>query len=291
MPPMIGTMISTLFYNGQIKNGSGTDKKMPIYFDTTMSLIDMSEVRAYRENENGSPTNDFEAAYVLFLVQEIRKKNLSVRIAVITPYKGQKRKIINLLKEEIKDVSLNQVAVDTVDSFQGDEAEIVIYCTTRSMRRTNFFSDYRRLNVAFSRAKNELIILASAQYLDRSDPTEPVHKVLEYLRDKKCIRRPTRIPMKSKKSNALQTVQLELIVADEFCSHETIDREIDYYQEKGQFSCIPTAIFSNGKYIIVEGSFVYYASYSIGLEELTVKLKPYHSYKQARNSETLMKIK
>lgn len=291
MPPMIGTMISTLFYNGQIKNGSGTDKKMPIYFDTTMSLIDMSEVRAYRENENGSPTNDFEAAYVLFLVQEIRKKNLSVRIAVITPYKGQKRKIINLLKEEIKDVSLNQVAVDTVDSFQGDEAEIVIYCTTRSMRRTNFFSDYRRLNVAFSRAKNELIILASAQYLDRYDPTEPVHKVLEYLRDKKCIRRPTRIPMKSKKSNALQTVQLELIVADEFCSHETIDREIDYYQEKGQFSCIPTAIFSNGKYIIVEGSFVYYASYSIGLEELTVKLKPYHSYKQARNSETLMKIK
>lgn len=163
MPTMIGTMISSLFYNGQIKNGSGTEKKMPLYFDTSISLIDMSEISAYREDENGSPTNDFEARYVLFLVQEIRKKNPNIRIAVIMPYKGQKRRVINLFAEEMRDYVTNQIAIDTVDSFQGDEAEIVIYCTTRARRKTRFFSDYRRLNVAFSRAKNELIILASAK--------------------------------------------------------------------------------------------------------------------------------
>lgn len=273
MPTMIGTMISSLFYNGQIKNGSGTEKKMPLYFDTSISLIDMSEISAYREDENGSPTNDFEARYVLFLVQEIRKKNPNIRIAVIMPYKGQKRRVINLFAEEMRDYVTNQIAIDTVDSFQGDEAEIVIYCTTRARRKTRFFSDYRRLNVAFSRAKNELIILASAKYLEQYAPDEPIHRVLEYLRNKKCIRKPVKIRLKMKKDSALHTVPIESIFAKEICSQESIENEITYYQDKGKFSYIPTATMSDGKYLILEGSSIYYASYSMGLDNLTVKVR------------------
>lgn len=47
---------------------------MPLYFDTSISLIDMSEISAYREDENGSPTNDFEARYVLFLFKKSEKE-------------------------------------------------------------------------------------------------------------------------------------------------------------------------------------------------------------------------
>ncbi len=190
MPPMIGTMISELFYDGKIENGRGTEKKHPLYFDTSISLIDMSKVHEYSEKEEGSPTNEYEAQYVVYLIQSIRSICPKARIAVVTPYKGQKRVICSKLPQKMD----NNVVVDTVDSFQGDEAEVVIYCTTRANKKTPFFSDYRRLNVAFSRAKNELIIIASAKYLDRYDEKEPVHKVLDYLRGQKnCIREPVQL--------------------------------------------------------------------------------------------------
>ena len=59
--------------------------------------------------------------------------------------------------------------IDTIDSFQGSEAEVVIFCTTRSRKRTQFFMDKRRLNVALSRAKRELIILGRLGYFKRYD--------------------------------------------------------------------------------------------------------------------------
>ena len=289
MPSMIGTMVSSLFYNGQIKNGVGTDNKMPFYFDTSISLIDMSEVEAYREDETSSPTNDYEARYVLYLVGEIRKKDPNIKIAIITPYKGQKRKVINLLTEKMRSYATDQIAVDTVDSFQGDEAEIVIYCTTRAMRRTRFFSDYRRLNVAFSRAKNELIILASAKYLDQYASKEPIHKVLEYLRNKNCLRKPASIRMLSRKKSDLHTVSIELVSAEEICSQADVELEIAHYRDKDRFSCIPIATMSDGKYLIVKNYQVYYAAISLGVEDLTVKVKSVNQINGLVSNEMLFK--
>ncbi len=187
MPPLIGTMISELFYKGKIQNGKGTEQKLPHFFDTSISLLDMTENPRYHEvNNQNSPTNPEEANYLVKLLQRIRKKCPDDRIAVITPYKGQKRQIIETLKRS--GISLEHLPIDTVDAFQGDEAEIVIFCTTRAKRKTDFFSDFRRLNVAFSRAKNELIVIASAAYLKKYDADKPIRKALEYMREHQCIR-------------------------------------------------------------------------------------------------------
>ena len=89
------------------------------------------------------------------------------KIAVITPYKGQVRLIKHIAKLEGFDLGGNNIVVNTVDAFQGDEAEIVFFCTTRRKKLTDFFTDYRRINVAFSRTKRQLFIIGSLKYFDR----------------------------------------------------------------------------------------------------------------------------
>jgi len=55
--------------------------------------------------------------------------------------------------------------VNTVDQFQGSERDVVIVSLVRTEARLSgeFVRDFRRINVAFSRARRLLIILASEQ--------------------------------------------------------------------------------------------------------------------------------
>ena len=58
--------------------------------------------------------------------------------------------------------------VDTVERFQGDEREAMLFCATESerghlLRAGGFLYDPRRLNVALSRAKRKMILIASRQ--------------------------------------------------------------------------------------------------------------------------------
>ena len=59
------------------------------------------------------------------------------------------------------------VAVDTVDAFQGSEADIVCYSTVRTEGNLNFILDRKRLNVACSRAKLHLLFFGHRDFLGR----------------------------------------------------------------------------------------------------------------------------
>ena len=61
--------------------------------------------------------------------------------------------------------------VNTIDSYQGSEKEAVIFSCVRSNDYGNigFCSEYRRINVALTRAKFGQIIVGNAQTL-REDP-------------------------------------------------------------------------------------------------------------------------
>lgn len=58
----------------------------------------------------------------------------------------------------------HKVAVHTVDSFQGSEAAVVICSFVRSnpQSRVGFLSDYKRLNVALTRAKFYMLLYAGS---------------------------------------------------------------------------------------------------------------------------------
>ena len=74
-------------------------------------------------------------------------------VAVITGYMPRRNK----LREAIDVLKLEhlEVEVDTVDAFQGREADLVLYSMVRnnSERNLGFLRDERRMNVALSRAR------------------------------------------------------------------------------------------------------------------------------------------
>ena len=61
--------------------------------------------------------------------------------------------------------------VSTIDSFQGQEKEIVILSLVRSNdeSKIGFLSDYRRMNVALTRAKEQLFVIGDSSTIG-NDP-------------------------------------------------------------------------------------------------------------------------
>ena len=102
--------------------------------------------------------NDIEATYVVNMIRIIREQNADKSIGVITPYTAQKSLIIKKLSN--KHLQHELIDVNTVDGFQGDERDIIIVSFTRTHVST-FLKEFRRLNVAITRPKLCLIVLAS----------------------------------------------------------------------------------------------------------------------------------
>jgi ATP-dependent RNA/DNA helicase IGHMBP2 len=74
----------------------------------------------------------------------------------ISPYAGQVAAAKELLNQQIK--------VSTIDSFQGQEAENIILSLVRSNEDNDigFLKDYRRMNVAITRAKEKLFVIGDS---------------------------------------------------------------------------------------------------------------------------------
>lgn len=74
-------------------------------------------------------------------------------IAALSPYAKQ----ISMLKEALP----SSVTCATIDSFQGRESDVVVFCTVRcnASRDIGFVEDHRRLNVMWTRARLGLIII------------------------------------------------------------------------------------------------------------------------------------
>ena len=88
-------------------------------------------------------------------------------IALIAPYKHQ----VEILKEETSlDPVLKHIgslAVNTIDSFQGQERDAVFISMTRSNADSTigFLSEVRRMNVAMTRARKKLVIVGDSATL------------------------------------------------------------------------------------------------------------------------------
>ena len=181
MPEVIANLVN-MFYDGELRTGNNCGRKVPLFCDSHLIFIDMKNEPDYKEVDKTedqrsiSPYNEKEVEAVINIVKKIRKY-YDGRIVAITPYKKQRRKLI----DGINTAGCSDVWVNTIDAFQGDEEDIVIYCTTRAIKPTRYFSDVARLNVAFSRSRNTLIFLGSSAYLNSYPNDHILRKVSDYL--------------------------------------------------------------------------------------------------------------
>ena len=149
------------------KTGAAPLDDVPIVFVNILS-------KERRRKGSTSRENPEEARLTSEIVANLLKLGVPPEdIAIITPYEDQRNILRNLIK--VKGLEIN-----TVDGFQGREKEIVVLSLVRGNPHGNigFLRDYRRLNVAITRAKRKLIIIGNAETLS----ADPVYKnLIEYI--------------------------------------------------------------------------------------------------------------
>jgi uncharacterized protein len=107
---------------------------------------------------------------VFYVNTKQEKHRLTGRnIKVISPYNAQ----VNALCEAFDAAGLGDVEVGTVDKFQGQEAELIIFSMATSHpeeapRGMEFLYSLNRLNVAVSRARTVFILVATEALLQPS---------------------------------------------------------------------------------------------------------------------------
>ena len=144
MHPDIVKFSNQKYYNGKLK----TDYKE--LKGNKMKPFEIVKTTNNEERIGTSYQNKGEAKKVVELYQQLKKEFNDV--IVISPYQAQ----CSLLKDLNKDIEIH-----TVDSFQGREADVVILTTVRTSNM-GFWHDYRRLNVAMTRAKHVLRIVGNS---------------------------------------------------------------------------------------------------------------------------------
>ena len=180
MHPALTAPVSRLSYAGQLRSEetvTGVRTLEGIEPGLHVRLVD------HHDNSTWSPE---EAEVVLDLVRDllgrawhdprergpggllVGPRSLTpADILVITPYNGQ----VGQLRRTLDDADLTDVAVGTVDKFQGQEAPVAILSMAASShsdvsRGMGFLLDRHRLNVAVSRGKHASFVVRSRVLTD-----------------------------------------------------------------------------------------------------------------------------
>ncbi|MFN4123678.1 MAG: AAA domain-containing protein [Flavobacteriales bacterium] len=101
----------------------------------------------------------------IFLKQLAKQEQEHISIGLIAPYKTQ----VELMKEYFRDRTADwpeswQVSIQTIDAFQGQERDVILISLVRSNEKSEigFLKDYRRMNVALTRARKSLIVIGDS---------------------------------------------------------------------------------------------------------------------------------
>ena len=97
------------------------------------------------------------------LAEAIKGIEPQISIALISPYREQVIHMETYIKSDRMLQGLD-LTINTIDGFQGQERDVVYISLVRSNRKSEigFLTDYRRMNVAMTRAKKKLIIVGDS---------------------------------------------------------------------------------------------------------------------------------
>jgi ATP-dependent RNA/DNA helicase IGHMBP2 len=157
------------FYQNKLKADSSV-ANWSFESQKSLEFIDTAG-RGWEEKFNSqshSISNPEEAQLLFHLINKLISElpDLPISIGVISPYKEQTILLNSILKEiELPDHSF--MDIQTVDAFQGQERDVIFVSLVRSNdnHEIGFLKDYRRMNVAMTRAKKKLCIVGDSATL------------------------------------------------------------------------------------------------------------------------------
>ncbi|KAJ9095628.1 hypothetical protein QFC21_005499 [Naganishia friedmannii] len=133
---------------------SGTEMYERLEGDDVDSSVNKTSVG------EGSRYNENEAEIVNKWVRQLISFGIPQSdIAIITPYQAQVAHLSSLLRNDFP-----ELVCGSVDGMQGQEREAVVLSLVRSNpeREVGFLAEYRRLNVAMTRAKRQLCVVGDS---------------------------------------------------------------------------------------------------------------------------------
>jgi superfamily I DNA and/or RNA helicase len=180
----LADIISEVFYEGRLRTGS-SEIAVNISPAKSYEVIDTSffePVITKKSQDFGfSPINEMHQKVLVDLVYQLVTKDLIPpgQVGVIVPF----RSAVWDLRRAMRRKGLSDIEVGTIHTFQGREKRIIVFDTVMSglveRGQTRHFSVRpfdetknglsvpRLLNVAFSRARERLIILADMNHINK----------------------------------------------------------------------------------------------------------------------------
>ena len=168
---------SEVFYDGLLKAHSSVAERVLFPGDKPLIFIDTAG-RGFDEKQEGTSVVNPEEAQ--FLLQHLADylKGLKAHysstdfpvIGIIAPYQEQMKVLrAGLISSNVPEELWSKITINTVDSFQGQERDIIYLSLTRSNDEQNigFLADIRRMNVAMTRAKSKLVIIGDSATLSK----------------------------------------------------------------------------------------------------------------------------
>jgi AAA domain len=200
MDPAIAEVISQAFYGGRLSTNAERAREaekddppvthLGAFPGSPIVVVDFPHVSSTGHAdamERSRPRwhNPAEVDAVVNVLRHLRPRDPAKppTLAILSPYNAQVDKLherITSLQsrdlqhlEQFRPVRSGSSLVGTVDSFQGSEADVVVLSLVRNNPHTGgaalgFLRDRRRMNVALSRAKSQLVLVGSLSFLEEA---------------------------------------------------------------------------------------------------------------------------
>jgi DNA replication ATP-dependent helicase Dna2 len=158
-----------------------------IHPDTRVQFINTDFLPNPHEEAKGNRiVNPTEAGIVTQLVDSLLSVGVPAsEIGVMTHYRSQ----LALLKHNLRSHGSN-IELHTADRFQGRDKEVVVLSLVRSNDQHSIgdlLKDWRRINVAFTRAKTKLLVVGSRDTLRNCGDSEMVSRFVRLMEEKNWV--------------------------------------------------------------------------------------------------------
>ena len=147
------------------------EKNKVIHFDTDLLPAEEQKIGAWIENP-------VELELVVQAVKSLVESGVAESdIGIISPYKYQLKQITLALATKFPKIEFL-----TVDQFQGRDKKVILISLVRSNQQKlcgDLVRDWRRVNVAITRAEQKLVMFGSQKTLSESDSFQTLFQVLK----------------------------------------------------------------------------------------------------------------
>lgn len=170
MHPEIMKFSGDRFYKGKLKTADDVILREREVKDDHFLFIDTAGC-GFAEKVKKETLSTYNEEEANLLIKHL-SSNISLHqsIGIIAPYKAQIEKLRALvMKAPALDNVRDNISVNTVDAFQGQERDVIYISLTRSNAKNEigFLKEYRRMNVAMTRARTKLVILGDSGTLGK----------------------------------------------------------------------------------------------------------------------------